>query len=133
MRRVIASGVLLSGVLVSGLSLAQATSTAKPLSGYACMSLNITDAQAHDFHYHVSFYAKPSLNSDVVGYASSQVAVRAPAHTVDGFTEALFPTGATVWIQSTLLRPYHSALEPTARCVPTILANGRVGFSYPHG
>ncbi len=133
MRRLIAPCVAVSGALFSGLALAQGTSGAKPLNGYTCMSLNITDAQAHDFHYHVPFYAKPSSTSDVVGYASSQVAVRVPAHTVDGFTEALFPTGAAVWIQSTLLRPYHSTLDPTARCVPTILANGRVGFSYPHG
>lgn len=133
MHRLITLWTAMGLALSSGPAFAQGTSGARPLTGYACMSLNITDAQAQDFHYHVSFYAKPSLNSEVVGFASSQVAIRVPAHTVEGFTEALFPTGAAVWIQSALLRPYHSKLDPTARCVPAILKNGRVGFSYPHG
>jgi hypothetical protein len=133
MRGLITSVVVATLAFSSGLAQAQGTQSAKSLSGYACMSLNITDEQANDFHFHVLFYAKPNAHASVVGYASSQVAVRMPVHTVDGFTEALFPTGEVGWIQSTLLRPYHSKLDPTARCVPTMLANGRIGFSYPHG
>jgi hypothetical protein len=96
------------------------------------MTLNITDAQAQDFKFHVPFYSAPDLSSQTVGFAGSQVAVREPTHEVNGFLEALFPTGAKVWVAANYLRPYHSTLDPTAKCIPVIMANGRQGFSYPH-
>ena len=133
MRRFVIPVAAFVVALTPSFASAQGASDGRPLQGYACMSLKITDEQAHDFNYHVSFYTAPSLSAHVAGYASSQVAVRQPAHIVGDFTEALFPTGAKVWIQSDLLRPYHSSLDPSARCVPTILVNGRVAFSYPHG
>jgi hypothetical protein len=111
---------------------AQTTRTARSLPSYVCMSLNITDAQAQDFKFHVPFYSAPDSSSRAVGFAGSQVAVRYPTHEVNGFVEALFPSGATAWIAVNYVRPYHSALDPTAKCVPVIMANGRQGFSYPH-
>lgn len=112
--------------------LAQGTRAVRALPGYICMTLNITDAQAQDFKFHVPFYSAPDSSSQAVGFASSQVAIRYPTHKVNGFMEALFPTGARAWIAANYVRPYHSALDPSAKCVPVIMMNGRQGFSYPH-
>jgi hypothetical protein len=81
---------------------------------------------------HVPFHSAPDASSQTVGFAGSQVAVRYPTHEVNGFLEALFPTGSTAWIAADLVRPYHSNLDPTAKCIPVIMANGKQGFSYPH-
>jgi hypothetical protein len=31
-----------------------------------------------------------------------------------------------------MLRPYHSLGDPTAKCVPAMLSNGKPGFDYTH-
>jgi hypothetical protein len=130
--RLLFTTVAVAMALSSMTCIAQTTRAARPLPGYACMSLNITDAQAQDFKFHVPFYSAPDASSQAVGYAGSQVAVRYPTHQVNGFVEALFPTGSSVWIAASYLRPYHSTLDPTARCVPVVMANGKQGFTYPH-
>ncbi|WP_158931450.1 hypothetical protein [Acidisphaera sp. S103] len=94
--------------------------------------LNITVAQAMDPTFHLPYYSQPSATSPVAGYASAQVAVKAPVHDVNGFDEAMFPNGGTVWIQASLLKDYHSLGDPTAKCVPVLMSNGRQGFDYPH-
>lgn len=103
------------------------------LSGYKCMMLNITAQQAMDPTFHVPVYAQPSQQSKVVGYAALQVAVRDPENVVSGFVQALFPMGSTVWIPRNELTTYHSLGDPTAKCVPAKMSNGRYGFDYPHG
>lgn len=133
MRRWIITPVAMSACFFSAAAPAQSSRVSRAIPGYDCMTLNITDAEAGDFHFHVPFYSQPSATAPVTGYASSQVAVRQPRHLVAGYTEALFPTGSPVWIKSDRLRLYHSNLDPTARCVPAMLSGGRIGFSYSHG
>ena len=70
----------------------------RPLAGYACMMLNLTDAQMRDNSLVVPVYAGPSTTSGRVGNASAIVIARSPLHIVNGFAEMLFPNGATVWI-----------------------------------
>jgi hypothetical protein len=130
--RLLISALAAAACLNATVCVAQTARAVQPLPGYACMTLNITDAQAQDFKFHVPFYSAPDSSSRAVGFAGSQVAIRNPTHEINGFVEALFPTGVTVWIAANYLRPYHSALDPTAKCVPVIMANGRQGFSYPH-
>jgi hypothetical protein len=103
-----------------------------PVIGYQCMALNLTVEQTQDPNLHVPVYAGPSASAQVVGYASLQVAVRSPLHEVNGFVEALSPTGNVIWIKGNVVRPYHSLADPTARCVSVKFSNGRYGFDYPH-
>jgi hypothetical protein len=103
------------------------------LSGYKCMMLSITAQQAMDPSFHVPVYAQPSQQAQVVGYAALQVAVREPENVVNGFVQALFPTGSTVWILKSELTTYHSLGDSAAKCVPAKMSNGRYGFDYPHG
>jgi hypothetical protein len=100
-----------------------------PLPGYQCMVLNLSEKEAMDFNFHVPVRAEPVAGAPAVGWAGAIVAVRDPRHVVNGFAEALFPTGATVWIASNMLRPYQS---PGVKCVPSLMSNGKPGFAFPH-
>ena len=120
---------ILFGVALSSAPLAETLRAVSPLPGYKCMVLNLSEEQANDFNVHVPVRAQPAANAPEVGWAAATVAVRDPLHVVNGFTEALFPTGATVWIASNRLRPYS---DPHAKCVPSLMSNGKPGFAYPH-
>lgn len=102
------------------------------LPGYSCKALNITEAQAMDPTFHTPYFSQPSESSPVAGYAGLQVAIRSPVHDVNGFDEAVFPNGGTVWIRASLLRSYHSLTDPSAKCVPVLMSDGRQGFDFPH-
>jgi len=112
---------------------AQGIHAVRPLAGYACMMLNLTEQQLMDASARVPARTAPDAASPAVGWAAATVAVRGPFHVVNGFAEALFPSGATVWIESAKLRPYRSDGDPAARCVPSEMSNGKPGFAYPRG
>ncbi len=120
---------VLIGVALTSAAQAESVRAVSPLPGYKCMVLNLSEQQAKDFNVHVPVRAQPAANAPEVGWAAATVAVRDPLHVVNGFTEALFPTGATVWIASNMLRPYRDA---QAECVPSLMSNGKPGFAYPH-
>jgi hypothetical protein len=119
-------------VLLSTQAQAQRPHVARELPGYMCKMLNITVDQAMDPTFHVPYYSQPTNSSPIAGYASAQVAVKTPIHNVNGFDEAIFPNGGIVWIQASILKDYHSLGDPTAKCVPVLMSNGRQGFDYPH-
>jgi hypothetical protein len=114
-------------------SIAAGPTIVGPLPGYKCMALNLTAEQSMDPSTHVVFRSAPSDSAPVAGYAMMQVAVRDPARLVNGYLEARFPSGGEVWIKANQVVPYHSLGDPTARCVPVMLSNGRSGFDFPHG
>ena len=115
----------------AGLSGTEAAQPVQPIPGFQCMTLNLTEQQMADPSVDIPVRSAPSPTAPQVGSASAQVAVRMPMKSVNGFSESLFPTGATVWIETKMLRPYRSISDPTARCVPVIMSNGRPGFTYP--
>jgi hypothetical protein len=116
-----------SGAFASGFTIVG------PLPGYSCVVLNLTSRQIMDPNVHIPFRSAPSDSAPVVGFASAQVAIKMPRHEINGYLQARFLTGAKVWIKADLVRPYHSLGDPSAKCVPVIMSNGRSGFDYPHG
>ena len=104
---------------------------ATPMAGWACRMLNLTEAQSMDFNIHVPVRAEPTETSPPVGFASATIAVRTPLKSVNGFVEAMFPTGRPVWIAADMIKPWHAAANPSATCVPVMKANGKPGFAYP--
>jgi hypothetical protein len=118
--------------LIAAQAHAERPHVVRVIPGYTCKVLNITEAQAMDPTFHTPYFSQPSAGSPVVGFAGLEVAVKSPLHTVNGFDEAMFPNGGTVWIQATLLKDYHSVSDPTAKCVPVLMSNGRQGFDFPH-
>ena len=122
--------MLASYAVVGGSVSAEGLHIVRPLPGYTCMTLNITDQQSMDFSFHVPVREAPSDTAPVVGWAGANVAVRTPAHVENGFLETLFPTGRTVWIAENMLRPYRSLSNPQATCTPALLSNGKPGFDF---
>lgn len=102
-----------------------------PMAGWTCQMLNLTEAQSMDFSIHVPVRAHPSPASPPVGFASATIAAKISAEPVNGFVEVMFPTGTPVWIAANMLKPWHAAANPAARCVPVTKANGKPGFEYP--
>ena len=112
------------------LSFAQGLQVVRPIEGYTCMSLNLTESQLLNNTKPVLVRAEPTLSSPQVGTAGATVAVLQPAHPVNGFVQILFPTGQHVWINFSELRPWRSSSNPKAQCVPSWLSNGKPGFDY---
>jgi hypothetical protein len=131
MARQIRVGVWAGVVILAG-GLLSTTAETKPLAGYKCMMLNITEQQSMDPVFHIAVRAQPSASSQVVGSAGSVVIIREPAKPVNGFLEMLLPNGHRVWIAADAVRPYHSLGAPNAKCVPEVLSNGAIGFG-SHG
>jgi hypothetical protein len=113
--------------LLAGLP-ATAMTQARPLPGYRCMMLNLTEQQSMDVSVHVPVRVRPSTAAPAVGWAGAVLIVREPATPVNGFLQMLLPDGRQVWIAANMVRPYHSLADPNAQCVPEILPNGRIGF-----
>lgn len=100
----------------------------KRIPGYRCMMLNLTEQQLASTSTHVAVRSAPSVEAPEVGWAGDVVVVKEPVQPTNGFLQMLFPTGRTVWIAQSDVRPYKSLSDPGATCVPEFLPNGRVGF-----
>jgi hypothetical protein len=109
-------------------AIAAASPASKPIPGYQCMMLNLTEQQSMDPSVHIPVRSSPSDSSPPVGWAGAVVAVRKPMTVVNGYAPMLCPDGRDLWIAASALRPYHSLGDPKATCVPVTLPNGRVGF-----
>jgi hypothetical protein len=131
MRLTITGLVLACSFIAIGAS-AQGLHAVKPLSGWTCMKLNLSQKQSLDPSVHVIVRAGPRADAPEAGWAAMTVAVRSPVHEVNGFEEMLFPNGKRVWIASKSLSPWSSVADPTAHCVPSLMSNGKPGFAYPH-
>jgi hypothetical protein len=121
---------VLAYAALAGRVFGQEVRPVRPLPGYKCMMLNLTQQQFMTVR--VPVRAQPFASAPEVGWAGANVAVRYPLHIVNGFIEALFPTGATVWIESDRLRPYKSLSDPAATCTPAIMSNGKPGLVFAH-
>ena len=102
---------------------------ARPIEGYVCKSLNITEAQALDPRAPgIPILLKPDPAAQVGTTAAAVVFAKEPAHIVNGYAEVLQFTGLPGWIEADKIVPYHSASNPYARCRPAVLSNGRIGM-----
>jgi hypothetical protein len=132
MRTNLPSVVLALCVAVTTGASAQGLRAVRPLDGWACMKLNLTEQQSLDPSVHVIVRAAPSATAAQAGWAAMTVAVRSPIQEVNGYQEMLFPNGKHTWIATKDIVPWSSLSDPTARCVPSMMSNGKPGFAYPH-
>ena len=123
---VIAAGI----ALIAGNIEASAAVQQSPIPGYVCMDLNITDAQAHDFHFEVPIRSAADSKSQVIQTAAGTFAMRSPRHEVSGFVEVLTANRSIGWIASQYVRAHFAPLNPKSKCFPVLSATGRVMFSY---
>jgi hypothetical protein len=115
-------------------SLAQATRAdpvyvVRPLDGYVCMNLNLSEAQLLDFKGpRIPILVAPRPDAAVGTLAAAVVFAKSPPHVVNGYTEVLQLTGKPGWIETSKIVPYHSASNPYAHCTPSLMSNGRLGI-----
>jgi hypothetical protein len=94
----------------------------RPIDGYKCMKLDLTEKQAMDFSgaSQVWILTAPEAHAPRGVGAGSVVLVKTPEHLVNGYLEVLQNSGKPGWIQADRVKPYN----PNARCVPSLLSNG---------
>ena len=120
---------LLAGLALSAASPVLAATTPRPIPGYKCMMLDLTEQQSMDPSVHIQVRSGPSNSAPAIGWASSVVVVKQPATPVGGYLEMLFSNGREAWIAAKQVRPFKSVSAPSAQCFPVILSNGLVGIS----
>lgn len=113
----------------STVALAQGLQAVQPLPGYICMELALKDDQFTDPNIGVPIREAPSRSSPVLSLAATVVIVRSPPQPTAGFFQVLRPDGQTGWIETGYLRPWHNPYSPKAQCVPSMMSNGKPGFS----
>lgn len=96
----------------------------RPLDGLVCTVLNVPEAQLADRQAKgIPILAEPRPDAAQLVTASNIVFARVPAHIVNGYAEVVTINNQPGWIAAGAIRPF----DPLARCVPSLMSNGRVG------
>ncbi|MDJ0390183.1 hypothetical protein QMO56_18900 [Roseomonas sp. E05] len=111
---------------------AQPLRAIRPLSGYSCMALNLTEQQMFDPSAVPPVMAEPSPTARRIGSAGAIVITADPLRSQNGYVAMMMPDGKHGWIAADKLKPYRSAANPTARCIPSMMSDGRPGFTFQH-
>ncbi|MDT8278893.1 hypothetical protein RQ734_22845 [Roseomonas mucosa] len=131
LRAVSACFVVAAGLGISVGSKAEGLHAVRPIPGYACMQLNLTEKQMFDYNSLPPVREQPSSSSHSIGVASGIVITENPVREENGFVAMMLANGKKGWVAADKLQPYHSSSNPPARCVPSIMSNGRIGLAFP--
>lgn len=131
-------GIIVQALSTFGLGLAttvqadaQQLRAVRPIPGYSCMALNLTEQEMFDPNAIPSVVEQPSPSARKIGLASSVVITEEPRHAQNGYVAMMMPDGRHGWIAADKLKPYRSTSNPPARCVPSIMSDGRPGIAFP--
>ncbi len=116
---------------MSGTAHTQGLHAVSPLPGYSCMTLNLTEDQARDFNALPPVMQQPSPTATKLGVAGAIVMTVDPVRVTNGYVPVLMPDGRPGWVQADRLHPYRNARNPSVRCVPSTMSNGKPGFAFP--
>lgn len=119
----------LGSSLLSPAGHAQGLKAVRPIPGYVCMSLTLTEEQLQKQSALPPIFAAPSATADVVASAVGTVFAKSPLHEENGFVEILRLNGQIGWIAAQYIGPWRPLNNPNAKCIPSIMSNGRPGFS----
>ena len=123
MRKVVL-GLIAAGALASSVR-AEPVYAVRPIDGYVCMKLNVTEAEVlNPRGTGIFILTAPRPDAAHGTTAASVVLVRDPQNRVDGYLEVLQLTGQPGWIAADKVKPF----DKITRCVPSMLSNGRIGF-----
>lgn len=128
-RRVIALNLF---VLLAG----QATAQPRPLTvtghlqGFSCMALNLSHEQLMDWDNAPPVFAEPNASAARIGVATASVIAKDPPVRRNEFQEVLHMDGRPGWIKASMLKPWRNLSNPSVRCTPAMMSNGRPGFDY---
>jgi len=120
--------VVLLGLAFAGS--AHALTAVRPIEGYVCMNLKWSGKQEDlwDESKLDPVYAAPSASAQKVGTVGSTTIVAFPSRVENGFAEILRLNGQKGWVQADRLLPYKVPGKPNAKCVPSIMSDGHIGF-----
>jgi hypothetical protein len=121
---------LLSLIIAAAIGTTQgaiAQTSPRVIQGYHCMMLNLSEQQTMDPNTRVPVLTQPADNAPHLGTAGSVVVIK-DGPPSNGFYPMLMPNGKQGWIAASTVATYHAKADPSARCIPEVLSNGRVGF-----
>jgi len=121
---------LASGIALYAMGPVHALEAVRPLEGYSCMFLNLTEEEMWQETAAPPVMLMPSPSSRQIGRAGGIVAVASPMQIVNGYAKMLFKLGQEGWIAANMLRPYAVPGKPKAICIPSLMSNGRMGFDH---
>jgi hypothetical protein len=128
-------GKIILSLLVGALApqcvtIAEARTAVAPIPGFACMSLNMTQAQTMDPSFVVPLHSDPTSVSPAVGRASAIVIVRSPEIVKNGFVSAMLFNGRVGWIEASQVKPWRNPSGNRQQCVPSRMSDGSIGFAF---
>jgi len=123
----LASALLLVMANVAPSAHAQGLQAVRPLSGYKCMALNLSEQQM--MTETVPMLARPSTSAPKVGIVAATV-IAADSKPVDGFQKVLRLDGKVGWVSTRYLKPWVNPGGNAQRCVPSLMSNGRLGYAF---
>ena len=104
---------------------AQPVRAVKPLDGYVCMKLAVSEAQVlNPDGTGINLLAQPAAEAPIVTTAPAVVFVRIPQVQRNGFLEAIALNGKEAWIAADKVK----TLDGMSRCTPSVMSNGRLGI-----
>jgi hypothetical protein len=106
---------------------AQGLQAVRPVPGYECMALNLSQQQM--MTETVPILAQPSSGAQKIGIASATV-IAAEAPPVDGYRKVLRLDGKPGWVSTQFLKPWVNPGGSGQKCVPSVMSNGRLGFGF---
>ena len=110
-------------------SFADGISAVRPAPGLACMSLDSQAMQATQQSELPPVLAAPSPTATRLGYPTEIVFVTWPLVERNGYVEMERMNGQVGWIASNRLQPWRPLNGGNAKCVPSVMSNGRLGTS----
>lgn len=119
--------LLVSALLMMTATRAESLEAVRSIPGYVCMQLNLSDAALVSPQTDNPIYDQPSPSARKVASAANMMIVEdKPA--ISGFRKVLRFSGETGWMDARYLRPWTDRYAPEARCVPSMMSNGKPGF-----
>ena len=123
----LAGALLLMAPLFVMSAQAQGLQAVRPLSGYKCMALNLSEQQM--MTETVPMLAQPSAGAPKVGIVAATV-IAAESPPVNGYQKVLRLDGKVGWVSSQYLKPWVNPGSSGQKCVPSLMSNGRLGYAY---
>ncbi|WP_145144360.1 SH3 domain-containing protein [Roseomonas gilardii] len=118
------------GVAMTTQTSAQSLRAVRPIEGYSCMQLNLTEQQMFDPNAVPAVREEPSPGARRIGSAASVVIIENPVRSKNGFVAMMMPDGKKGWVEASKLAPYRDDAHPATRCTPSVMSNGRIGLDF---
>lgn len=123
----IVMGILLAFPMFAMNAQAQGLKTVRPLLGYKCMALNLSEQQMMTMT--VPMRAEPNPGAPKMGIVAATV-IASESQPVNGFQKVLRLDGKVGWVSVRYLKPWVNPGGGGQKCVPSVMSNGLLGYAF---